>query len=84
MHCHDESRRRPFFFEKIDRINEKFIRHNEAEDVALKSVRNLKLQLKSQRRSSDEIQTERDVLLGRVELYLQENSRLKARLDEQG
>lgn len=69
--------------EEIDRIQEKLVRHTRAEEVAIKTVRDLQMQLKNNKKAFDEVQIERDVLLERADTYLQENSRLKVRLDEQ-
>ncbi|KAL0275248.1 UNVERIFIED_CONTAM: hypothetical protein PYX00_003164 [Menopon gallinae] len=69
--------------EEMDRIQEKLARHTRAEEVAIKTVRDLQLQLKNNRKAFEEVQIERDVLLERADTYLQENSRLKVRLDEQ-
>lgn len=82
MHC-SETVHVGLPFEEIERINEKLVRHNRAEEVALKSIRDLEMQARSSRKTLEEIQGERDALLERVDFYLQENSSLKARLDEQ-
>lgn len=69
--------------EEVDRLLEKITRHTRAEEVALKCIQDLKMQVKNNRKSFEELQTERDILLERADLYLKENSSLKARLEEQ-
>lgn len=82
MHCHEETRG-SLLMDEIDRVHEKLTKHTRAEEVAVKNIRDLEMQLKNIRKTLEEVQTERDALLDRVEAYLQENSSLKARLDEQ-
>lgn len=68
---------------EVDRLHEKISRHSRAEEMVVKLVKDLKMQLKNHKKTFEEIQTERDVLLERVDLYLKENSCLKTRLEEQ-
>ncbi|KAJ9592257.1 hypothetical protein L9F63_001258, partial [Diploptera punctata] len=69
--------------DELHRLHDKLQRHSRAEEVALKRIRDLEMQLNSLRRNQQEVTAERDVLQERMEEQLVKISALQSRLDEQ-
>ncbi|PSN48349.1 hypothetical protein C0J52_08074 [Blattella germanica] len=69
--------------DELHRLQDKLQRHSRAEEVALKRIRDLEMQLKGVKRNEEEVTAERDVLQERMEEQLLKISALQSRLDEQ-
>jgi chromosome segregation ATPase len=69
--------------DELHRLQDKLQHHSRAEEVALKRVRDLEMQLKRVKKNEEEVAAERDVLQERVEQLLLRISALQSRVDEQ-
>ncbi|PNF22695.1 hypothetical protein B7P43_G07122 [Cryptotermes secundus] len=69
--------------DELHRLQDKLLRHSRAEEVALKRIRDLEMELKGVKRNEEEVAAERDVLQECMEEQLLKISALQSRLDEQ-
>ncbi|XP_069680061.1 A-kinase anchor protein 9-like isoform X4 [Periplaneta americana] len=69
--------------DELHRLQDKLQRHSRAEEVALKRILDLEMQLKGVKKNEEEVVAERDVLQERMEEQLLKISALQSRLDEQ-
>ncbi|XP_049849685.1 A-kinase anchor protein 9-like isoform X10 [Schistocerca gregaria] len=66
----------------LNRLQEKMHRHSKADEVALKRIHDLEMQLQTVRRNGEEITAERDLLQEKVEQQLVKISSLESQRDE--
>jgi hypothetical protein len=69
--------------DELHRLQDKLQHHCRAEEVALKRVRDLEMQLKRSKKNEEEVAAETDVLQERVEQLHLRISALQSRVDEQ-
>ncbi|XP_069677410.1 putative leucine-rich repeat-containing protein DDB_G0290503 isoform X2 [Periplaneta americana] len=69
--------------DELHQLQDKLQHHSRAEEVALKRILDLEMQLKGVKKNEEEVVAERDVLQERMEEQLLKISALQSRLDEQ-